>query len=299
MVSNFKSVRKFGLWLSVLLMVVSLLIITLKGVPLGQDFTGGYVSEFALPQSVAQEPLQQELGNYIDGPFRLTERGPGQWSVFQTPEAGRASGDWLASWSVHSGATVLDNSFLGAAAGDELIEQGMMALLFATLAVMLYLLGRFEWRLSVAATLALAHDVIITLALLALFEVEFTLTVLAAILAIIGYSLNDSIVIGDKVREIVRAKPEQNVSRSVNEAIFASMSRTLITSLTTLTTIISIWMMAGAPLRGFAITLFVGVLVGTWSSVFISATLPQSLGLSSDNYLHKDSEEIKRQLAEP
>lgn len=292
-------VRRVGLAISALIMLVSAGVIAVDGVNLGQDFTGGYVSEFTVTQPIGHDELTAQLNDYIHHPYSLSERSQNQWQVYQTPENGLADADWFAQWLTQAEAIKLDSSFLGAAAGDELIEQGSMALLFATIAVMLYLAVRFEWRLSIAATVALVHDVLLTLAVLSFFDIEFTLTVLAAVLAIIGYSLNDSIVIGDKIRELIQAHPSRKVAQMINEAIAASMSRTLITSLTTLGTIVSIWWLAGAPLRGFAITLFTGVLVGTWSSIFISATLPQFLGLSSQNYTRDDSEEVKRQLAQP
>ncbi|MEO2281933.1 protein translocase subunit SecF [Pseudoalteromonas pernae] len=299
MPNSMNVVRRIGLMLSLLFILVSTSVIVIDGVKLGQDFTGGYVSEFTVMQPISHNELKERLNDYIHSPYSLHERAHNQWQVYQTPENGQADVDWFEQWLAQTNAVKLDSSFLGAAAGEELIEQGSMALLFATLAVMFYLAVRFEWRLSLAATLALVHDVLLTLAVLSFFDIEFTLTVLAAILAIIGYSLNDSIVIGDKIRELIQAKPKRKVAQLINEALAASMSRTLITSLTTLGTIVSIWWLAGAPLRGFAITLFTGVLVGTWSSIFISATLPQFLGLSSQNYTRDDSEEVKRQLAEP
>ena len=291
--------RHLGMAISMLMLVLAGTVIAIKGVPLGQDFTGGYVHQFQAPEALTQQQLQHQLEGLLSGDFQLSAHSDNQYQLFQPPSEGQSNPKWLDTWVSDNALVLLDSSFLGAQAGDELIDQGLMALLFATLAVMLYLVCRFEWRLALSATLALVHDVALTLAVLVLFDIPFTLTVLAAILAIIGYSLNDSIVIGDKVREIVRAKPAQSVALSINTAIAASMSRTLITSMTTLATIISIWTLAGPPLQGFAITLFVGVLVGTWSSVFISATVPHWLGLSAENYTNQDSDEVKRQLAQP
>lgn len=158
---------------------------------------------------------------------------------------------------------------------------------------------RFEWRLAVSASLALLHDVLITLGWFAFTGMEFDLTVLAALLAIIGYSLNDSIVIGDKVRELVRARGDCKVGDTINAALSSTLGRTTITSSTTLTTIAALWWLGGVSLQGFASALFIGVAVGTWSSIFVSATLPQWLGLSHSNYQRSLSEQEQRQLAEP
>ena len=157
--------------------------------------------------------------------------------------------------------------------------------------ILLYLSLRFEWRFAAGSVIALFHDVIIVLGLFAWFDISFDLTILASLLAIIGYSLNDSIIIGDKVREIMKRTNDKNIDSIINQAIKSTIARTLITSGTTLTTILAIWIFAGEYLSGFAIALFSGVLVGTFSSIAISATVPQLLGLTSD-YYHKKEQEV-------
>jgi len=149
---------------------------------------------------------------------------------------------------------------------------------------------RFEWRLAAGSVIALFHDVIIVLGLFAWLDLSFDLTILASLLAIIGYSLNDSIIVGDKVREIMKRNSEKDVNSIINLAIKATIVRTLITSGTTLATILAIWLFAGESLAGFSISLFCGVLVGTFSSIAISATVPQLLGLTGDYYLKKEQE---------
>ncbi|KAF7788616.1 preprotein translocase subunit SecF [Pseudoalteromonas rubra] len=295
-----QTLRTSGLLLSLIAVILSGVLINQHGLVFGQDFTGGYVSEFQLAQDISSSELRDQLTPYVSGEFRLSEQGALHWQLFQPPHNNSPTPlDWHTQLPDDLGVEILDSRYVGAQIGAELIEQGGLALLVSLLAVGLYLIVRFEWRLAVSASLALLHDVLITLGFFAATGMEFDLTVLAALLAIIGYSLNDSIVIGDKVRELVRARPDSTVSNTINAALGSTLGRTAITSLTTLTTIAALWWLGGASLQGFASALFIGVAVGTWSSVFVSATLPQWLGLSYSNYQRTLSEQEKQQLAEP
>ncbi|KNC69194.1 protein translocase subunit SecF [Pseudoalteromonas ardens] len=295
-----QTIRTSGLLLSLIAAILSAVLINQHGLVLGQDFTGGYVSEFQLAQDISSSELHDQLTPYVYGEFRLSEQGALHWQLFQPPHNNSSTPlDWHTQLPDDLGVEILDSRYVGAQIGAELIDQGGLALLVSLLAVGLYLIVRFEWRLAVSASLALLHDVLITLGFFAATGMEFDLTVLAALLAIIGYSLNDSIVIGDKVRELVRARPDSTVSNTINAALGSTLGRTAITSLTTLTTIAALWWLGGASLQGFASALFIGVTVGTWSSVFVSATLPQWLGLSHSNYQRTLSEQEKQQLAEP
>ncbi|AZZ96920.1 protein translocase subunit SecF [Pseudoalteromonas sp. R3] len=295
-----QTLRTSGLLLSLIAMILSAVLINQHGLELGQDFTGGYVSEFQLTQDISIRELRHQLTPYVSGEFRLSEQGALHWQLFQPPYNNSPTPlGWHTQLPDELGMEILDSRYVGAQIGAELIEQGGLALLVSLLAVGLYLVIRFEWRLAVSASLALLHDVLITLGFFAATGMEFDLTVLAALLAIIGYSLNDSIVIGDKVRELVRARPDSSVSNTINAALGSTVGRTAITSLTTLTTIASLWWLGGVSLQGFASALFIGVAVGTWSSIFVSVTLPQWLGLSHSNYQRSLSEQEQRQLAEP
>ncbi|MFC3033043.1 protein translocase subunit SecF [Pseudoalteromonas fenneropenaei] len=300
MVNFWQKIRTSGLWLSIIAVVLSCVLIVEHGLVLGQDFTGGYVTEFQIVQDLSADNLQRELAPLVAGEFRLTHQGELQWQLFQPPQSDIAEPlAWQSQLPENLGLKILDSRYMGAQVGAELIEQGGLALLVSLLAVGLYLIVRFEWRLALSASLALLHDIVITVALFAVTGMEFDLTVLAALLAIIGYSLNDSIIIGDKVRELVRIRPQAAVSETINEALGSTLGRTTITSSTTLTTVAAIWWLGGASLQGFASALFVGIAVGTWSSIFVSATLPQWLGLSFANYQRNLSEQEQQQLAEP
>ena len=266
-----------------------------NGLNLGLDFTGGYLTEFSTQQSITQNKMEALLTSFLPDTFQLSSAENGtHWSVQQVDNDISLKGKtWLTEFSERSGLTIMpqDAIYIGSQVGEELINQGGLALLTSVIVILLYLSFRFEWRLAAGSVIALFHDVIIVLGIFAWFELSFDLTILASLLAIIGYSLNDSIIVGDKIREIMKRNEETSIESIINLAIKSTIVRTLITSGTTLATILAIWIFAGESLAGFSIALFSGILVGTFSSIAISATVPQLLGLTAD-YYHKKEEEI-------
>ena len=166
-------------------------------------------------------------------------------------------------------------------------------MLTALIIILLYLSARFEWRFATGAILALAHAIIFVLGVFAWSGIEFNLTVVASLLAIVGYSLNDSIIIADRIRELMCSNYKHNISEVIDGAIKSTLTRTLITSGTTLSTIAAVWLLAGPPLQGFSIALFCGVFIGTFSSICISATFPEISGLTAD-YYHAKAEELSK-----
>lgn len=280
--------RIISLYFAAALVIFSLLGIFSKGLNLGLDFTGGYMTEFTTQKSVSQQKMSTLLAAYLPDNFSLKSTENGQhWSVQQADNALSLKGKaWLSDFAEQSALTIspLDSIYIGSQVGDELINQGGLALMTSVLMILLYLSFRFEWRLAAGSVLALCHDVIIVLGIFAWLGIAFDLTIVASLLAIIGYSLNDSIIVGDKVREIMKGNQQHSVESIINLAIKSTIVRTLITSGTTLATILSVWFFAGESLSGFAMALFSGVLVGTFSSITISATVPQLLGLSVEHY---------------
>ena len=286
--------RIVSFYSATVLMLFSLLGLFSNGLNLGLDFTGGYLTEFSTEQPITQHKMEGLLTSYLPDTFQLTSTDNGTyWSVQQADNKISLAGKtWLTEFSEQSGLTVTpqDAIYIGSQVGEELINQGGLALLTAILVILLYLSFRFEWRLAAGSVMALLHDVIIVLGIFAWFEISFDLTILASLLAIIGYSLNDSIIIGDKVREVMKRTNETDIDNIINLAIKSTIARTLITSGTTLATILAIWVFAGESLAGFSIALFSGVLVGTFSSIAISATVPKLLGLTADYYQKKEEE---------
>ncbi|EWH07283.1 hypothetical protein AT00_06245 [Pseudoalteromonas lipolytica SCSIO 04301] len=279
--------RVLGLLLSCALVISSLGVLSVKGLNFGLDFTGGYITDISTESVTSIADLTAKLSPEVVDKLIISKAGDHHFVLRQAPDL-NTTANWQAELSQQGiDFKVLSTSFLGSQVGDELFEQGCLALFAALIAIMVYLAVRFEWRLAVGSVVALLHDLILVLGLFSLLGLEFNLTVLASLLAIIGYSLNDSIIVGDRVRELLRIQSgSQRIDTHVviNDAIGSTLTRTLITSGTTLATIACIWLLAGAALTGFAIALFVGIVVGTFSSICIAATLPQLLGLSSDNY---------------
>ena len=285
---NLSKFRIISLYFATALVIFSLLGIFSKGLNLGLDFTGGYLTEFTTEESLTQQNMEALLSSYLPDSFSLKSAENGRhWSVQQADNELSLKGKvWLSDFSEQSALTItpLDSIYIGSQVGDELINQGGLALITSVIMILLYLSFRFEWRLAAGSVIALCHDVIIVLGIFAWFDIPFDLTIVASLLAIIGYSLNDSIIVGDKIREMMKRNNQQSVESMVNLAIKATIVRTLITSGTTLATILAVWIFAGESLAGFAMALFSGVLVGTFSSVTISATVPQLLGLSVEHY---------------
>ncbi|MBB1338488.1 protein translocase subunit SecF [Pseudoalteromonas sp. SR44-2] len=282
--------RFMGMLLSAILVLLSVFTLTQKGLNFGLDFTGGYLTEFTTSQSVELKELQSFIAKNHNGEFELTAQGNSHFQLREAPSASTTanSPDWQSAVTQNDyiNAQVLSSAYIGSQVGDELFDQGCLAMFAAMIVVMIYLAVRFEWRLAVGSVVALVHDLILVLGLFSLLQIEFNLTVLASLLAIIGYSLNDSIIVGDRVRELLRVQSNNVLSPAtiINNAIKSTLTRTLITSGTTLATVASVWLLAGAPLQGFAIALFTGIVVGTFSSICIAATLPELLGLSAKNY---------------
>jgi len=291
---NLTSFRVASFYCAVLFVVIALFGLFNKNLELGLDFTGGYLTEFTTEKSVSQKQMNELLTSYLPENFKLTSADEGtHWSVQQADNESSLKGkEWLADFAIDSQLIITpqDAIYIGSQVGEELINQGGLALLTAIIVILLYLSLRFEWRLAAGAVIALFHDVLIVLGLFAWFGISFDLTILASLLAIIGYSLNDSIIVGDKIREIMKSGNEEKIDKVINQAIKSTLVRTMITSGTTLATIIAIWGFAGESLAGFSIALFTGVLVGTFSSVAISATVPQLLGLTADYYNKKQEE---------
>ncbi|MBB1386737.1 protein translocase subunit SecF [Pseudoalteromonas sp. SG45-5] len=282
--------RFMGMLLSAILVLLSVFTLTQKGLNFGLDFTGGYLTEFTTSQSVELKELQSFIAKNHNGEFELTAQGNSHFQLREAPSTSKTANnlDWQSAVTQNDdiNAQVLSSAYIGSQVGDELFDQGCLAMFAAMIAVMIYLAVRFEWRLAVGSVVALVHDLILVLGLFSLLQIEFNLTVLASLLAIIGYSLNDSIIVGDRVRELLRVQSNNVLSPAtiINNAIKSTLTRTLITSGTTLATVASVWLLAGAPLQGFAIALFTGIVVGTFSSICIAATLPELLGLSAKNY---------------
>ncbi|WP_373960058.1 protein translocase subunit SecF [Vibrio gigantis] len=293
--SNMTRLRKVMSVISIVLFMSSVMLVAVKGFNWGLDFTGGVVAEVQLSDQVTKDDLKTKL----DAAFQQDVQVVGmaeqdRWTLrySQLTDAPQPNLVDVLS-SVSDQVQVLNSSVVGPQVGQDMVDQGGLAVLVCFLMIMLYLSVRFEWRLALGALAAIIYDVTLILGLFAFTQFEFNLTVLAAVLAILGYSLNDSIIIADRVREMLRGNPNGDTDNLLNESVKATFSRTMVTSGTTLITVSALWLLGGAALQGFAIALVVGIVSGTWSSVSVGITLPKLLGLLPCHYQVKPPVEVE------
>jgi preprotein translocase subunit SecF len=285
---NFLGHRKVAVAISVVLVLISIALLATRGLNFGIDFTGGTLVEVGYPEAVDLDPIRRQLadndferatvqyfGTSRDVLIRLPPRADDPDQSVLSNEVLRA----LQQSGGPAGVELRRVEFVGPAVGEELREQGGLAMIYALFGILIYVAVRFEWRFAVGAVLALMHDVSLTLGFFALTQIEFDLAVLAAVLAVIGYSLNDTIVVYDRIRENFRILRKESTEFVMNNAVNKTLSRTIVTSLTTLIVLIALYVLGGAALNSFATALIVGIVVGTHSSIFIAAAAALMLGV--------------------
>lgn len=286
--TRIRRIRYITSLVSIALMVISLAAFAMRGLNMGLDFTGGMVTEAVISQTVTNHDLLNVLQPALGESTSVTKSGEeGRWVIrYPLATEGQAAADInQLLHQVSDNVDIISNSMVGSQVGQDLVDQGGLALLISMLCILGYLCFRFEWRLASGALLALIHDVVLVLGFFALTQMEFNLTVFAAVLAILGYSLNDSIIIADRIRELLVARQGTPTEEINDQAVVATFSRTMVTSGTTLITVAALWLMGGAPLEGFATAMFIGIISGTWSSISIGTVLPEWLKLEPRHYL--------------
>ncbi|MFS1898149.1 protein translocase subunit SecF [Vibrio cyclitrophicus] len=293
--SNMTRLRKVMSMISIMLFMSSVMLVAVKGFNWGLDFTGGVVAEVQLSDQVTKDALKTKLDTAFQQDVQVVGMAEqDRWTIRYSQLTDAPQPNLVdALSSVSDQVKVLNSSVVGPQVGQDMVEQGGLAVLVCFLMIMLYLSVRFEWRLALGALAAIIYDVTLILGLFAFTQFEFNLTVLAAVLAILGYSLNDSIIIADRVREMLCGNPNGDTDNLLNESVKATFSRTMVTSGTTLITVSALWLLGGAALQGFAIALVVGIVSGTWSSVSVGITLPKLLGLQPCHYKVKVPVEVE------
>jgi preprotein translocase subunit SecF len=287
---------------SVVVLSLFLVSMVVRGFNLGLDFTGGTVVEVGYENPTDLAPVTQALnaagfegatvqhfGSRKDVLIRLAPEGDEAESVQLSDRV------FAALSEAADGQVELRRvEFVGPQVGEELREQGGLAVLFSLIGVLIYVAVRFEWRFAVGAIAALVHDVIVTVGVFSLFQIPFDLTVLASVLAVIGYSLNDTIVIFDRVRENFRRVRKGSVVEIINRSINETMSRTVITSGTTLLVVLALYLLGGETISGFALALIIGIVSGTYSTIYIATAIALWLGVSRGDLLPtpKESAEV-------
>lgn len=295
---DFMSWSGIALVLSAIVLALSIASLSIRGLNFGLDFTGGTLIEVSFPQAADVEQVRGNLREAglndavvqtFGAPSDIVVRIPPRSEEESTAEISTLVLDALQK-DVEGEVEMLRVEFVGPQVGEELTEQGILAVIYALIGIFLYVMFRFQWRFSVGAVIALVHDITIVMGIISLVHVQFDLTVVAAMLAVIGYSLNDTIVLFDRIREnfprMLKSAPKEVVNTSVNQ----TLSRTVMTSLTTLLVLVALFIFGGEIIHAFAFTLIVGVIVGTYSSIYVASTSLLRLGVSKYDLLEVEKE---------
>lgn len=297
---DFLAKGKLALGASVVVLVICIVSLMTRGLNLGLDFTGGTIIEVGYPAPVEIPNIRQTL--QAAGFERAQAQHFGTSSdilIRIAPQQGLNSADIssrvLTALKTAEGGTGVQMrrvEFVGPQVGSELIEDGSLAMLYALIGILIYVTLRFEWRLALGTIAATVHDVVFTIGFFSLFQIEFDLTVLAAVLAVIGYSVNDTVVVLDRIRENFRKMRRETTKEIMNASINQTLSRTLMTSLTTLLAVVVLFFFGGPVIRDFSLALIIGIVVGTYSSIYIASSGAQMLGLRREDLLLKVKQEV-------
>ena len=290
---DFMGLRKGVALLSVVLCIASFALLMTKGLNWGLDFTGGTLLEVRFSESVVDEQVRDTLIHAGFENAKVSDYGDAQDLLIRIGNQAGISEKELAQNVVESLSSADFNlelrraEFVGSEVGAELAEQGALAVLVAVLMTMVYIAFRFEYRFAVSAAVALMHDPIVILGVFSFFQIEFDLAALAAILAVMGYSLNDTIVVFDRVRENFRKIRQANAYEVLNLSINQTLSRTIMTSFLTLLVVVALFFLGGDSLYGFSTAMLVGIVFGTYSSIYVAGALALQLGLKQEDMLIK------------
>ncbi len=313
---KFMALRRVAVVVSAVIIVVGIVSLGVRGLNFGIDFTGGTLVEVSYDESVRIEAVRDTLkkadfddalvqyfGTSRDIMVRLPARqddtgaklSSGLMEALRKPynETLAQSRKGAAQQCVTGASTgAIDCrvqmrrvEFVGPQVGKELTEKGGLAMIYALIGILMYVAWRFEWRFAIGSVVALVHDVLVTVGLFSLLHLEFSLPVLAAILAVIGYSLNDTIVVFDRVRENFRKMRRGNVTEIMDRSINQTLPRTLLTSLTTLLVLLALFILGGEVIHGFATALIIGVIIGTYSSIFVASPVVLALGVTREDMM--------------
>jgi preprotein translocase subunit SecF len=288
---DFIGKRRITTVLSIVLLVVSVFSLATRGLNLGIDFTGGVLLEVGYSSPADLGDIRQRLaGGGFDDALVQNFGTATDVIIRVLPDEGANSGkvgEQILGLLTTGGQTVdlRRVEFVGPQVGDELAERGGLAMLFAVIMILIYIMFRFQWKFAVGSVMALIHDVIIVIGVFSVFQISFDLSVLAAILAVIGYSLNDTIVVFDRIRENFRLIRREGAEAIMNLSINQMLGRTVITSLTTLLVLFSLFFLGGEAVRGFSIALIIGIVIGTYSSIYTASAAALALDVNPEDLM--------------
>ena len=290
---EFMRFRKMASALSIILLIISIGSLAIKNLELGLDFTGGILLEIKLDQDIenleevrnllAEEGIENFVLNFSGSQNDLSVKIPGGEDSSNNESLKKILKDNFPY-------DLRKEEFIGPQVGEELRDQGGLGLLIALLIMTIYIMFRFQYKFAVGAILALAHDVLIVLGFFSLLSIDFDLTVLAALLAVIGYSLNDTIVVSDRIRENFRKKRRAEATQLIDRSLNQMLGRTLITSLTTLLVLFALFIFGGDAIQNFSLALIIGVLAGTYSSIYIVCNVLISMNIIADDLAVRKAE---------
>jgi preprotein translocase subunit SecF len=301
-IHNFMGKSKLFLAFSALLMLASYTLLFTKGLHFGIDFAGGTIVQVKYEGNAPIEKIRDIVRS--DKRFEkatVTRFGSDSEAIIRIPTSttsvAKDVGDVMRGLLKDSGKfEVRRTEMVGPKVGNELKEKGLMAMGLSILAILIYVAFRFEWRFAVASIFALVHDVSIAMGALALFQVDVNLDILAALLTILGYSLNDTIIVFDRIREGIRESKIFDLFTIINESITKTLSRTTLTSLTTFFVVLTLFLFGGEIIYGFSFTMLVGVVVGTYSSIFVASPFLKWLGFSVEDFKSKEALKEKARI---
>ncbi|MEH6395361.1 protein translocase subunit SecF [Pseudoalteromonas sp.] len=289
---GFMSLRKVAMTISTLLILASMASIFVKGLNFGLDFTGGTAVEVGFSQPADLKKVRAALAEngFADASVQLF--GSSQEILVRlAPRGDDVKAEVIGNQVIETLKKADDSvvmrriEFVGPSVGEDLKEQGGLAMLTALICILIYVAFRFEWRFAVGAVAALVHDVVITLGLFSVLGLEFDLTILAAILAVIGYSLNDTIVVSDRIRENFRKVRIDDTIEIIDISLTQTLNRTLVTSITTILVLIALFAWGGQTIHGFATALLFGVFIGTYSSIYVASAVAIAMGVSKEDLI--------------
>ena len=295
---NFMAQRNWAALLSAILFILSIASLVMNGLTLGLDFTGGTQVQLGFPTAANLNQIRDDLAGVGFKDAIVISYGTSKEVLVTLPlkkENGEVNNrDILVSQVVKAlpTAKIQQVDYIGPQVGQELATKGALAVFFALLGTMIYIAFRFEYRFAVGSTIALIHDPLIILGVFSYFHIEFNLIALASVLTVIGYSLNDTIVIFDRVRENFRKLRKATPVDVINQSINQTLSRTIMTSVTTLLVVLALFFLGGSMLYGFSLALIIGIVVGTYSSIYVAGSLSLALGLTRQHLLPPAKEEL-------
>ena len=298
---DFLAWRKLALIASLIFLVISISSLFIKGLNWGLDFTGGTLVELSYPNGAEIDSIRDTLRSEGFEGAQVANFGSNKEVLIKLPgtisdSLGSEIISLLKKQNLNEDIDLRRIEYVGPQIGSELRDDGGTAMLIALAFMMLYIAFRFQSRFAGAAVIALIHDVIIVVGIFSLLQIDSDLTGLAALLAVIGYSLNDTIVVSDRIRENIRAMDTEDVNEIINVSLNQTLGRTLVTSLTTLLVLFSLYLLGGELIKNFALALIFGVIVGTYSSIYIASNALIMMGLSKDHLKEEEPENSDNNL---